>query len=503
MIRHLLVTAMAGYIGALAHAQDVTKAFTYQGSLSSSGSPASGVYDFRFSLYNEAGTLIAGPLCVDDLTIANGVFAAALDFGPDAGVFDGTKRFLEIAVRPGAGWACGNATGLVILSPRQELTATPYASTAISAVTASNASSLNGQGASFYQSAANLTSGTLGAGRLSGGYPNALTLSNAGNSFTGSGTGLTGLNASNLASGTIADARIPAGIPRLAGAQTFSGINTFTANHTIFNGIAIRTLTPQAPLHVLSSPSGVSAFSPRATAIFESSQANYLQIMTPAGTERGIGFGDPDHGFKGGIFFDGGGVSAGLMNFRTGTNDTRMVIDSTGRVGIGTVTPAALLHVAGAARFDGPVTIPATTRYVTISPADLEFVSPADEALGYDRQAAGFRSLASGSTQMNLIAPVNIPHGATITEFQVFFNDTNCPTDARISFLEVPLNGTAATSLATVFTSGCNDVVLGQVQALTRVVNAQTSTYAVTVRLPASIKIIGMRITYEVTQPLP
>jgi len=51
-------------------------------------------------------------------SISNGLFAVTLDFG---GVFDGSARWLEIAVRTNGGGA------FVALSPRQPITATPYA----------------------------------------------------------------------------------------------------------------------------------------------------------------------------------------------------------------------------------------------------------------------------------------------------------------------------------------------------------------------------------------
>jgi hypothetical protein len=50
-----------------------------------------------------------------------------------------------------------------------------------------------------------VTANALSAGT----YGNAVTFSNAANSFTGGGAGLTGLNASNLASGTVPAARMP------------------------------------------------------------------------------------------------------------------------------------------------------------------------------------------------------------------------------------------------------------------------------------------------------
>ncbi|MBS0196219.1 MAG: hypothetical protein JSR77_05620 [Planctomycetes bacterium] len=189
-------------------------AFTYQGELASGGTPATGTFDLRFRLYAAAtgGVQIASTLCTDNLAVANGRFAASLDFG--AAAFAGQQRYLEIEVRQDTGLDCSNATGFTILTPRQELTAAPNATfaqsagTATTAVTANNAASLNGQSPSFYQNAANLT-GTLPSARLSGAYTGPLTLSNPANIFTGNGAAITNLSATNISSGVLDAARMP------------------------------------------------------------------------------------------------------------------------------------------------------------------------------------------------------------------------------------------------------------------------------------------------------
>jgi len=99
----------------------VGNAFTYQGSLSDGGKPANGEYDFRFILYNALtdGSQVGSIVATDDVTVTNGLFTVALDFGT---VFDGTGLWLEASVRP------GSSTGdYIILSPRQEITPAPYA----------------------------------------------------------------------------------------------------------------------------------------------------------------------------------------------------------------------------------------------------------------------------------------------------------------------------------------------------------------------------------------
>jgi Chaperone of endosialidase len=119
----LLVSAACGrFSTALAQGT----AFTYQGRLNSSGSPVNGKYDLTFSLLDAGtnGNLIAGPLTNSAVVVSNSLFTTTLDFGtsfPGASVVD---RWLQIGVRT-------NGTGAFQpLTPRQEVTPTPYAITA-------------------------------------------------------------------------------------------------------------------------------------------------------------------------------------------------------------------------------------------------------------------------------------------------------------------------------------------------------------------------------------
>ncbi len=96
--------------------------FTYQGQLKRNGNPYEGRCDFRFGLWDSlsGGTQIGPPL--DNLTasVSQGYFTASLDWGPAA--FAGDRRWLDIQVRCPAG-----SGSWVPLTPRQELTAAPYA----------------------------------------------------------------------------------------------------------------------------------------------------------------------------------------------------------------------------------------------------------------------------------------------------------------------------------------------------------------------------------------
>ena len=139
-------------------------AFTYQGRLNDGASPASGIYDLRFAIYDllTAGTQQGGMLTNTAVSVSNGLFVVRLDFGNQ---FPGANRFLEIGVRTNGGG------GFTTLSPRQALTPSPYAITA-----------------------ENLISGGLAAGT----YSNAVSFNNPANSFIGNGTGLTNVNATSV-----------------------------------------------------------------------------------------------------------------------------------------------------------------------------------------------------------------------------------------------------------------------------------------------------------------
>lgn len=105
-------------------------AFTYQGRLIDANTPADGLYDLRFRLYDAPtdGNQLGNEIDVNDLDLIDGYFTVGLDFGN--GLFDGNQRWLEIAVSP---WDSNDPNDRVILDSRQEMRPTPYASYAMTA----------------------------------------------------------------------------------------------------------------------------------------------------------------------------------------------------------------------------------------------------------------------------------------------------------------------------------------------------------------------------------
>ncbi len=98
--------------------------FTYQGRLMDGGVAAEGEYDFEFELYDSAeGNIQVGDtLAKENVGVYAGYFTVQLDFG--AGIFEGEPRWLQIGVRPGE---FADPNTYTPLSPRQEVTPSPYA----------------------------------------------------------------------------------------------------------------------------------------------------------------------------------------------------------------------------------------------------------------------------------------------------------------------------------------------------------------------------------------
>ena len=107
---------------------------TYQGRLNDNGNPANGLYDLRFSLYdNSSGGLPVGNNVSQTAPVTNGLFTSSINFGAS---FAGANRWLQLEVRTN-----GSGAGYTVLDPRQRVTAAPYSIYALAAATAATAGS--------------------------------------------------------------------------------------------------------------------------------------------------------------------------------------------------------------------------------------------------------------------------------------------------------------------------------------------------------------------------
>ena len=109
-----------------------------------------------------------------------------------------------------------------------------------------------------------------------------------------------------------------------AGASRFS-VNLASGN------IGVGTTNPQRRFHVFNGSAGAVTPNANAPFVLENSTNNYINVLGPAVSEKGILFGDPGNAQNGGIVYTG---TNNTLHFRTNGNVTRMTLSSTGRLDI-------------------------------------------------------------------------------------------------------------------------------------------------------------------------
>jgi len=140
--------------------------------------------------------------------------------------------------------------------------------------------------------------------------------------------------------------------PALAGYWYAVGSNIYNTNS---GKVGIGTAAPEAKFHIKLADSGATPFTD--ALVFENSGSAYLQILGGASSERTLVFGDSQNNADGGIKYNAADGPTNGMSFTTNGNIIRMVINSSGNVGIGTTAPQYKLHVAGTSFFDNYVKV--------------------------------------------------------------------------------------------------------------------------------------------------
>jgi len=120
----ILVLALMLCLVGVSQAAPMGTAFTYQGRLTEDDNPADALYDFQFRLFDasDEGSQIGNDVYLLEVDVIEGYFTVLLDFG--SSVFNGDARWLQIGVRPSE---LEDPSEYTTLSPRQEVTPTPYA----------------------------------------------------------------------------------------------------------------------------------------------------------------------------------------------------------------------------------------------------------------------------------------------------------------------------------------------------------------------------------------
>ncbi len=185
--------------------------------------------------------------------------------------------------------------------------------------------------------------------------------------FSGNGLALTNLSATQIASGALPDARLSSNVALRSGGNNFSGNQTFSSG-----SIGIGTGAPATKLHVSDAESRLRLQSTAANAYA------VTEYQTDARTwHSGVG----------------GSATGPLADkyylYDANAGQTRLVVDQTGNVGVGTTSPAAKLHVAGNLMVEG------TDAVVTANRVKLGWNNTAS---GSSATALGLNTTANGDS---------------------------------------------------------------------------------------------------------
>lgn len=318
-LRAAFCSLLVALIASLALAQ--TTQFTYQGLLNDGGLPANGQYDLQIKLFDTlaGGVQQGATVTLDNVQVTNGLFNVTLDFG--AAAFPGANRFLEIGVRPGTSTGAYTA-----LTPRQQLTSTPYSIRSLSAAQADG---------------------------LSLACVNCVTSSQIASLPTGSSSYIQSNPASQQAN------------------SSFS----ISGNGLIGGNVGIGTITPAGKLEVLSTTAGANLLVSNFGSGLTPNILGRRALGTPTGPTAVSSFSDllaiDGQGYTGSTFATGArimmestenwtsGARGSQIQFLTAPKgatglQTRMTIGQNGNVGIGNIDFASIkLRVEASGSFDG------------------------------------------------------------------------------------------------------------------------------------------------------
>ena len=339
-----------------------TSNFTYQGRLSDGGTPANGNYDLQFVLFDSlsGGAQVGSTQNVNTVAVSNGVFTVSLDFGPNS--FPGANRFLEISARPTGG-------SFTLLTPRQQITSTPYAVRSLNAASADSvpASGVPAGSGNYIQSnpsaqqtaSFNISGNGTAGGTLSGNVLNATTQFNLNGSRILSNPG-----SRNLFAG------FGAGAANVTGNSNsffgvFAGAASTGTDNSFFGGLAGEANTSGC----CNSFFGLEAGGANTTGNFNS----FFGHVTGGNSQMGS-----RNTLLGAFAFVGSGnltnATAIGANARVDASDALVLGSINGingatantNVGIGTTQPAARLHVVGDTGLIGGLGIGTTTPLRTL-----------------------------------------------------------------------------------------------------------------------------------------
>ncbi len=179
-------------------------------------------------------------------------------------------------------------------------------------------------------------------------------------------------------------------------------------------------------------------------------------------------------------------------------------VDSNGNVSIGKENAPVSLEMAGDIELDGII----NTTKVTYSSPRTYYLSIPAEAFVPDRNvdysaAGGEWGIFIETGEAELVAPVQLPHGAKITKFQVFFFDNYYVSDILISFKYLVLSKSNDFTIAEVDTSDATGYE-SRVATCNHIVDNSRNSYSIRAYNDEwngnKYRIMGAVITYELNE---
>ncbi len=320
----------------------ITTSFTYQGRIKQAGNLVTGSCDFRFRLFDAAaGGNSVGPELIFDgnagsgapISVANGLFRAELDFG--AGAFNGDRRWLEIRVRCPHGTP-GDPNGYTTVSPRQEITASPYA------LSTRRPNALDAADGDPAEAVFVDVNGNVGLGTTAPSHSIHVQRPSVAHLRLSSDADQAGiiLDSNNSGAASVYSPQFSDDLRfNLAGADRMAV--------TAAGRVGIGTTTPTRTLHVQGNVT-IAPLVSDASLILMSDNAGEVNIYSPPASDD--------------------------LRFLVGFAD-RMAIQSNGNVGIGTSTPSQRLHVNGGALVESLLVSGGSVGIGTTSPGFLLHVN--------------------------------------------------------------------------------------------------------------------------------
>ncbi|GJM09348.1 MAG: hypothetical protein DHS20C11_16240 [Lysobacteraceae bacterium] len=513
--------------------------FVYQGELLVSGIPAQGTYDFLFILYDDNVTI--DMVAIDDVPVNDGVFTIELEF--DNGYFrniDDPEMAVEVFD--------DDASAYVTIAPKQDLLPTPIAHYALAVPDASIDSDkiVNGSVQAHDVNSASIqervsdacttgfairsiaADGSVVCESVTASSDDAWLLDGNAGTTASDFLGTTDNQPLELRTNDQRALRLEwgfssSGAPNLIGGVSTNSIPASSEGSVIAGGGALA-----APNTISGSGSAIGGGVDNqingswsaipggranrvngndAIAMGRSAQANHNNtfVWSSGGTFASTA----DDQF---LLNPDGGVGIGVNNpsdylhvSAPGGSDalrvqiggtTRLRVHDNGGVSIGANVgpPAAGLVVSGDIRYRDP-----RTRWVTVSPTAFR---PSESGRQFEITERSLRTISNLTAgDRTFYAPVQLPHGATVTEMKATIHDNYSSVSMEITLLRKPYNSSLfGSSMAVINTGGQSSAVrtITDSSITGATIDNETYTYAIKVFTPEfhSFQVYGVRIAY-------